>query len=372
MLQGMSFRKIVIKIGTKVLTQKGNSLDAAQIKNLVNQIGAIVKRGTQVVMVSSGAIGSGMGLLKLKQRPKVLSELQACAAVGQPHLMQAYDDLFKANSILTAQVLLTQEDLTDRKRYLNAKATLLALLSDRVVPVVNENDTVSTDEIRFGDNDKLSSLVANLIEADLLILLSNVDGLYKYDASKKGRELVSIVDKISGEIESMARKGKDELGTGGMVSKLQAVKIATDSGIPCIIANGKKAGVLIDIMECKKTGTLFLPSSDKMAAKKRWLCFGAKSKGGIKVDDGAKEALTKRHKSLLSSGIIGASGDFKKNDIVSVVGADNKEFARGIVNYSSHDIDKIKGLKTAQITKAIGHKQKDEVIHKDNLVITEK
>ena len=320
-------------------------------------------------MVSSGAIGSGMGLLKLKERPKTLSKLQACAAVGQLHLMQAYDDLFRAHSLLTAQVLLTQEDLNDRQRYLNAKNTLLTLLGEGVVTIVNENDTVSTDEIKFGDNDKLSSLVANLIEADLLILLSNVDGLYKYDGAKKEKELVSVVNKISAEIEALAQRSKDELGTGGMVSKLQAARIAASSGIPCIIANGKKERILLDIIERKKTGTLFLPSSDKLAARKRWLSFSARPKGGIKVDNGAEEALTKRNKSLLSSGIIGAHGEFNKGEIVSICDIDGKEFARGIANYSSQDIDKIKGLKTAEISKIIGRKEADEVVHKDNLVI---
>lgn len=369
MLKTAAIKKIVIKVGTKVLTEKGFGLDKVRMKNLVGQVSTLTRNGIRVVIVSSGAIGSGMGLLKLTQRPKVLSKLQACAAVGQLHLMQAYDDLFKAQAILTAQVLLTQEDLNDRKRYLNAKATLLTLLNEGVVPVINENDTVSTDEIKFGDNDKLSSLVANLIEADLLVLLSDVDGLYKDHNHKKEKEIVSIVNNISSDIEAMAQKSKDEFGTGGMVSKLQAVRIAASSGIPCIIANGKRENVILDIIEGKKIGTMFLPSCEKLSAKKRWLCFSAKPKGMVKVDSGAKEALVKKHKSLLASGITGIEGDFKRNDIISILGEDGKEFARGTVNYSSKDINKIKGKKTTEIAKTLGYKDEDEVVHKDNLVV---
>lgn len=370
MLKTLILKTIVIKIGTKVLASRGYHLDKVQIKNLVDQIGGIVKTGIKVVVVSSGAICSGMGLLRLKQRPTALSKLQACAAVGQSHLMQTYESLFRANNILTAQILLTQEDLNERKRYLNAKATFQTLLAGGVVPIVNENDTISTDEIKFGDNDKLSSLVANLIGADILILLSDVDGLYRYDGIKRlDNTPIAVVDDITDEIEVMAQKGTDELGMGGMVSKLQAAKIATSSGIPCIIANGKKEDVLTGIVNRKMKGTLFLPSSVKMAARKRWLGFSARLKGRIIIDDGAKEALRKRNKSLLSSGIISASGEFKRNDIIGIAGIDGIEFARGIVNYSSQELSKIKGLKTTEISRALGYKNKDEIVHKDNLVI---
>ncbi len=366
MLKTINAKKVVVKIGTKVLTGKESVLDRARMKSLVDQISDIVSKNIKVVVVSSGAIGAGMKLLGFKERPKVLSKLQACAAVGQSHLMQIYNDLFKSHSLLAAQVLLTQEDLNERARYLNAKATLTTLLDEGVVPIINENDTISTDEIKFGDNDRLSSLVANLIEADLLILLSDVDGLYN---SKN--ELVRTVGKISDEIESMAHKSKDELGTGGMVSKLQAAKMVTNSGITCIIENGKKDNILVDIISeaDRKTGTLFLPSSDRMAARKCWLLFGAKPKGRIRVDNGAKEALIKKHKSLLASGIVSIDGDFKNNDIISIVDTEDKEFARGITNYPSKDIAKIKGKKTTEISKAIGYKGEDEVVHKDNLVI---
>lgn len=364
-----SIKTIVVKVGTKVLTGKGYELDMGQIKVLSDQVAAISKKGIDVVLVSSGAICAGMGLLGLKGRPKQLSELQACAAVGQAHLMKMYDRFFRQRGLLTAQLLLTQEDLNDRKRYLNAKATFQALLREGVVPIVNENDTISTDEIKFGDNDKLSSLVANLIGADLLILLSNVDGLYRYEGLKRDKTPIAVVDRITDEIEALAEKGTDELGTGGMVSKLQAAKIVVNSGIPCIIANGKKENILTDIMEHKSVGTLFLPSSVKMTARKRWIGFSARPKGKIRVDDGAKEALMKKDKSLLSSGIIELNGEFKRGDIIGIEDSLGKEFARGIVNYSFQELNSIKGLRTSEIYKVLGYKREDEVVHKDNLVI---
>ncbi|MBI4335068.1 MAG: glutamate 5-kinase [Candidatus Omnitrophica bacterium] len=269
MLKKPDLKTIVVKVGTKVLTGRGYHLDRAAMKNLVGQVSAVVKKGVRVVIVSSGAIVSGAGLLKFSQRPKDLSRLQACAAVGQPHLMRAYDELFRPHGIITSQILLTREDLSDRKRYLNAKATIETLLDQGVVPIVNENDTVSVEEIKFGDNDKLASLVANQLEADLLILLSDVDGLYRYVGGKK--EVVRVVRGISAEIESLARSSRDELGTGGMSSKIQAAKIAIGSGIPCVIANGKKKNTLLDIMDGCPAATIFLASADKPAASRRWL-----------------------------------------------------------------------------------------------------
>lgn len=371
MLKQLKLKKIVVKIGTKVLTasEKDYALDKARMKNLVEQVSRLVGRGIKVAVVSSGAIGSGMGLMGLKERPKTVSGLQACAAVGQPHLMQTYDNLFSAHKLLTAQVLLTREDLNDRKRYLNARHTILSLLDDGIVPVINENDTVSTEEIKFGDNDQLSSLVANLIGADLLILLSDVDGLCRLGASKKEKDLVTVVDKISGEIKAMAQKSKDELGTGGMVSKIQSAQISVSSGVPCVIANGRKDNILLDIIEGKQQGTLFLPHSDRLAARKCWLGFGARPKGQICVDAGAKEALKAKGRSLLSSGIISCAGEFKKGDIVVIVDSDGKEFARGISNYSCAETEKIKGLKTCEMHKALGYKHEDEVVGRDNMVI---
>jgi len=269
MLKTLKLKIVVVKIGTKVLADKGYCLEEGRIKSLVGQVAAIKKKGIKVILVSSGAICSGMGLLGLKRRPSALSELQACAAIGQAHLMQVYNNFFKAHNILAAQILLTREDLNDRKRYLNAKATLETLLKKGVVPIVNENDTVATDEIKFGDNDKLASLVANQLEADLLVLLSDVDGLYRHIGGKK--EVVRVVRKISAEIESLARFSKDELGTGGMSSKIQAARIAMSSGIPCVIANGRKKNILLDIMSGCPAATIFLASANKPSAGSRWL-----------------------------------------------------------------------------------------------------
>jgi len=371
MLKSITLKTVVIKVGTKVLAGKGYRLDAARVERIVDQIRVCAKRGIRVVIVSSGAIGSGMGLLGLKKRPGPLAELQACAAIGQPHLMQVYSDLFNKHGMLAAQVLLTQEDLDDRTRYLNARHTIAALLDRGVIPVINENDTVSTEEIKFGDNDKLSSLVANLIEADLLILLSDVDGLYEAvgEATTKDKRVVARIEEISSKIEFLAQQSTDELGRGGMSSKLQAAKIAVNSGIPCIIANGTKDRVVVDIIDGKETGTLFLPAPQKLAARKRWLSFGVKPKGSIRVDRGAAEALAKKNKSLLSSGITGTSGDFKRGDVVSITDENGREFARGISNYSSQEIYAIQGVKTAEIRRILGDAVKDEVVHRDNLVI---
>jgi len=370
MTKGAASKTIVVKIGTKVLTKKATGLDKTRMKELVGQVSEVKKDGVKVVLVSSGAIVCGMGLLGYKRRPSALSELQACAAVGQSHLMQAYDDFFNAHGILTAQVLLTQADLNDRKRYVNAKHTLLTLLNKGVVPIVNENDTVSTEEIKFGDNDKLSSLVAHLVEAEQLILLSDVDGLHRCDRNKKmEKDPIAVVAKISDEIECMAKKCSDDLGKGGMASKIEAARTVTTSGIACTVANGGRANVLIDIIRGEEVGTRFLPASSKLAAKKRWVGFSVKPKGEIRVDSGARDALAKKNKSLLSSGIIATKGEFQRGDIVRIADSDGAEFARGIVNYSSGDLSKIKGLKTGEIQKVLGCKIADEVVHRDNLVI---
>ncbi|MFH1848037.1 MAG: glutamate 5-kinase [Candidatus Omnitrophota bacterium] len=369
MQKDLKLKKIVVKIGTRVLTDSRGYLDESRIKALAGQISQIRSGGIKVVLVSSGAIGSGMALLGLTHRPGSLSKLQACAAIGQSHLMQTYDKFFKEYGYLTAQVLLTQEDLNNRKRYLNAKNTISALLEQDVIPVVNENDTVSVEEIKFGDNDRLSSLVADLVGAELLVLLTDVDGLYSYEDHKKACEPIAVVDKITQDITKCIRSSKSRLSTGGMATKLEAARTAVNSGILCVIASGLKEGTLTDIASGKRVGTIFLPSQNKMAAKKRWLAHIAKTKGAIMVDAGAREALARRNKSLLASGIIGRTGVFNRKDIVSVMNEKNVEFARGVINFSSAEIDKIKGLKTAQMHEALGYRSGDEVIHKDDLAI---
>lgn len=355
---------VVIKIGTKVIASSENPLDKDRLKNIVDQTADILDKGTKVIIVTSGAIGAGMGLLGLKKRPVKLEELQATASIGQSYLMQLYSGYFKDRGYLVGQILLTQEDFNDRKRYLNIKYTIGRLLAHRAVPIINENDSVSTEEIKCGDNDRLSGLVSDLCRANTLILLTDVDGLLDEKCN-----VINFVDDISPRIMKLARSSRCELGTGGMASKLEAVRKATASGVECIIANGKDKRILLDIMEGKSVGTRFRSSGTKLLAKKRWIAFSSKAKGTIVVDSGAKEALTDKNKSLLSSGIVGVNGSFAAGDAVRITDKNFKEFAVGLVNYSSSELLKIKGLKTGEIKAALGYKGADEVIHKDNLVI---
>lgn len=355
---------IVIKIGTKVIASSDKALDKERLKNIIDQIADILKRNFRVIVVTSGAIGAGMGLLGLKKRPVKLEELQATASIGQSYLMQLYSGYFKERGHLVGQILLTQEDFNDRKRYLNIKYTIQTLLDHKVVPIINENDTISTEEIKCGDNDRLSSLVSDLCHADMLILLTDVDGLLDEKCN-----VINFVDEITPRISKLARSSQCELGTGGMASKLDAVRKAAVSGIECIIANGKSKKILVDIIDGKSVGTRFKASVSKLLAKKRWIAFSSKAKGTIIVDNGAKEALSNKNKSLLSSGIVEVDGNFIAGDVVKVADRAFKEFAKGLANYSSSEILKIKGLKTNEIKGALGYKGADEVIHKDNLVI---
>ncbi len=370
MTKSQKYKRIIVKLGTAVITSDKNKLDKRKIKAITGQIARLMDRGIEVIVVTSGAIGAGMGVLKICSRPQSLPELQACAAIGQNQLMKLYEGYFKVKGYVSAQILLTQDDLGDRKRYLNAKNTLFTLMREKVIPVINENDTVSTEEIRFGDNDRLSSLVANLAEVDLLVMLTAVDGLCEYDkARKRPIRCIGIVDKITREIEDLAIKQRSKSGQGGMTSKLQAVKIATSRGVSCVIANGNKKGVLIDIADGKRAGTLFMPAKEAISAKKHWIAFSSRPNGSIRVDNGAREALVCRDKSLLSSGIIEEQGRFDVGDVVSIVDEKNEEFARGLTNFSSLEIRKIKGLKSSKIKETLGYKYYDEIVHKDNLVV---
>lgn len=359
-----NLKLIVIKIGTATLSSKTRSIERQVLKDLVRQTCAIIDKGIKVVLVTSGAIGAGMGILGLKRRPKNLRELQAVAAIGQSQLMKFYDEDFKGHGRMAGQVLLTREDLEDRKRYINAENTICTILEYGAVPIINENDTVSADEIKFGDNDTLASLVTNLLGADLLIILSDVDGLY---GAKGG--VIDIVKEITSEIEELARGTDKETSVGGMATKIRAAKVVTESGIPLVIANGRTGNVLLRLLDREKIGTLFIPKLNKMAAKKRWIAFSSRSKGAVFVDVGARHAVSEKHKSLLASGITGVEGDFEAGDIVSIKDSEAKDFARGLVNYSSREIEKIKGAKSKEIGSRLGYKYYDEVIHRDNLVI---
>ena len=359
-------KKIVVKIGTRLLTSKDNKLDEPHMDVLVSQLGDAVNSGIKVVLVSSGAIAAGVGLMGLKKRPMTMPGLQAAAAVGQSRLMQVYDSLFSKRNITVAQILLTAEDLNDRRRYINAKNTINELLDKNIVPIINENDTVSTEEIKFGDNDRLSSLVANLVEADKLIILTDVKGLY----DGQGR-LVCRVDEITDEVKRWARGATHDAAKGGMITKILAAEVAASSAISCYIADGRKSGILKELLYSDKPGefTEFKGRSKKLKVKKSWIKFASKCEGKIIVDEGAKTALTQKNKSLLASGILACDGKFGAGCTVKIADNNNKEFAVGITNYSSDDINKIKGLKTGAMTGILGSKHYDEVIHKDNLVM---
>ncbi|MBN1621228.1 MAG: glutamate 5-kinase [Endomicrobiales bacterium] len=359
--------RIVIKLGSNLLTTKDGSLDKDRIKSLVTDIAKIKKADNEVVIVSSGAIAAGMGKMKKSSRPSSLKEKQALAAVGQPLLMDVYQDSFNNLDITIAQLLLTRNDFDDRQRYLNARNTLLSLLDMGVVPIINENDTVSVEEINFGDNDTLASIIAAKICAEYLILLTDVDGLYKGVPGKS--EVISDVGKITKELEQYASKTSGSgKGTGGMQSKVSAAKAASSAGVKTVIANGLVKGIIGKIISGEKVGTTF-NSQESMGARKCWIAFGSKCKGEIVIDAGAVNALRDKKKSLLPSGIVSVNGRFEVGDMVSVLGSSGEEVGRGLSYYSSDEINKIKGKKTVEIKKILGKSDFDEVIHRDNLVI---
>jgi glutamate 5-kinase len=343
----------VVKIGSSLMSGSKGALDTGMIREIAKQVAGLVKEGREVILVSSGAIAMGMSILNLESRPKELSELQAAAAIGQPELMDLYRRFFKEEGLTCAQVLLTWEDFDNRKRYLNAKNTVSTLLKLKSIPVINENDTVSTDEIKFGDNDRLSALVATLTNADLLIILSDVEGLLTPDKS-----VVRLVEKITPQIKALACSTRKKTCVGGMVTKIEAANIAVNSGIPCVIANGRRRDIITACAkELETCGTLFLPKDVYLAARKRWIAFGTKTKGKIMVDQGAKRALL-NNKSLLSVGVTAVTGPFASGSTVSVIDHEKNEFARGKVGFSSEQLEKVKGTRTEK-----------EVIHRDNIVI---
>ena len=360
----MKYKKIIIKVGTSVLAKKGGTIDNSIIENIADQISHLLGKGIKVVLVSSGAIGAGMGLMKLKAIPSSLSDLQAIASIGQNELMHIYSDIFKKRKHLIGQILLTQEDFNDRRRYMNIKYTIDALLDKGIVPIVNENDTVSTEEIKCGDNDRLSSLVADLSEADALIMLTDVDGLYDENG-----KVIKTVSEVTEKIKKLVGEKCSNLTKGGMASKIDAAEKAMNSGIDCFIANGSNASIVKDILDEKGTYTYFKAKSVTKKAKKRWIAYSSQVKGRIIVDEGAKTALIKGSKSLLSSGIVQKEGSFKAGDVIEIGLSQNEAFARGLTNYSSDEIEKIKGLKTNEIKTSLGYKDHDEVVHRDNLVI---
>lgn len=361
-------QKIVVKVGTSTLTHKNGKLNLEQIERLVRQLSDLRNQGKDVVLVSSGAIGAGMGKLNLEQRPKTIPEKQAVAAVGQGILLHIYEKMFSEYGQATAQLLLTKADLEHRQRFLNGRNTLLTLLKFGVIPIVNENDTVAFEEIKFGDNDTLAALVGTLIDADLILLLTDIDGFYDGDPRKnKNAKRISVVETINEEIEGLAGNVGSKFGSGGMITKITAARIAVNAGIPLMIGHGAEDNILRRLTSGEDVGTLFLPVEMKPHLRKSWIAFGSHVGGRIIIDDGAKEALLHKGKSLLPSGVTAVEGDFSAGAVVQIVDLQGREFARGITNYSWIELNRIKGQKCKDICSILGYRDYDEVIHRDNL-----
>lgn len=362
-------RRWVVKIGSSLITNKGRGLDTAAIHGWAEQIAELRGQGKELLLVSSGAVAEGMARLGITRRPHALYELQAAAALGQMGLIQHFESCFKQHDIHTAQVLLTHDDLSDRQRYLNARSTLRTLLSIGAIPIINENDTVATDEIRFGDNDTLAALVANLVEADALIILTDQQGLYNRDPRKHSdARLISEADATDPEILGMAGPG-GSLGRGGMRTKINAARRAARSGAATLIAAGNTENVLLEIARGSGIGTLLSPKTEPLAARKQWLAGHLLVKGKLSLDEGACLALAEDGVSLLAVGVTGISGNFSRGDMVSCISPEGTEIARGLVNYSSADADRIKGLSSNAIEEALGFVDEPELIHRDNLVL---
>jgi len=366
----LSTRRLVVKVGSRLLAGADGGIDTRFVTRLVRQVAALKDRGKEVILVTSGAIAAGRRELELKKPPSSLPALQAAAAVGQTVLMHIYHQAFRKRGFRVGQVLLTREGLHHRDRHLNARHTLLALLERGIVPVINENDTVAVDEIKFGDNDQLAALVANLVRADLLVLLSDVDGLLAEPGRRgRGRKVIARVEKITPEVMALVRGGPGKYSRGGMGSKLQAAGIVTRAGGQAVIANGTRPDVLLRVVRGEPEGTYFPTPFARLRSRKCWIAFSCLKKGRIVVDGGARRALAEGGKSLLASGITAVEGSFSAGDMVSVAGPDGAEFSRGLVNYSSREVEKIRGEKTGRIKTILGYKPYDEVIHRDNLLI---
>jgi len=360
----------VVKVGTSVLTGPDGTLDPARIDHLAEQISMVMDGGRKVALVSSGAVGAGMGQLGWKRRPENLRQLQAAAAVGQAHLIHAYDEGLRRHRRHAGQLLLTHEDFDSRPRYLNMRNTLQALFECDAVPIINENDTISVDEIKLGDNDQLAAMVTNLLQAPLLVVLSVVEGLYRtISPDSDHHELVSVVPQIDDQVLALAGPGRSSLGTGGMQSKLAAARLVTQAGGSVIIASGTQAGPLTRILAGEPVGTLFLAHGARHRARKRWIGLTARPRGHYVVDDGARHALESGSKSLLAVGILEVAGEFEKGDVVGIRDLRGQEFARGLTNYATPDARLIRGLRTQEARRALGSALYDEVVHRDNLAL---
>ena len=364
-------KRWVVKIGSALLTADGRGLDNELMGHWVDQIAALIKAGRQVVLVSSGAVAEGMSRLGWEKRPHALHDLQAAAAVGQMGLVQAYESHFDRHGLHTAQVLLTHEDLSDRQRYLNARSTLRTLISLGVVPVINENDTVSTDEIKFGDNDTLAALVANITAADILVILTDQKGLYDKDPRHHtNASLIPEGRAADRTLEASACGPGGRLGRGGMLTKVTAAARAARSGTDTVIASGRESSILLRLAEGEELGTVLLADEEPLVARKQWLADQLKVKGKVFIDAGAVKVLCQKGKSLLPVGVTGVEGTFQRGDLVACIGPDGREIARGLINYSVEDSQCLVGKASHKIESILGYVDEVELIHRDDMVIT--
>lgn len=364
-------KRIVIKVGSAVITNP-EGLNRQRIDSLAEEICALRNRGYEVIVVSSGSVAAGKGDLGIVGRPKSIPLKQAAAAIGQSRLMRCYRTAFRSRNENVAQILLTRDDLANRRRYLNARNTLMTLLDYGVVPIINENDTVVVDEIRFGDNDNLSSMVTSLTESNMLVILSDVDGLYNCDPhNNPDAVLIHEVERVNEEIESMAGLSSTDIGTGGMYTKVRAAKRATMNGCGTAIINGLESGNLARFFDGEDIGTYFIPNAHPMAAKKHWIAFTKKPRGKLFIDQGGFNAIVSDGRSLLPAGVKGVEGGFDRGDAVRLCDSDGNEFAKGVINYTLAELLQIMGKKTSEIETVLGYKYGDEIIHRDNLVLTQ-
>jgi glutamate 5-kinase len=366
----LAARRIVVKVGSSLVTNEGRGVDAVAIGNWSRQLAALARQGREMVMVSSGAVAEGMQRLGWATRPTELPELQAAAAVGQMGLVQMYETQLRAHGMPSAQVLLTHADLADRERYLNARATLLRLLQLCVIPVINENDSVVTDEIKFGDNDTLGALVANLVDADLLVILTDQRGLYSADPRKEpSARFLAEVEAGAPELEAMAGGAGSAIGRGGMLTKVLAAKRAAGSGASTVVAWGREPEVLLRLVAGESIGTLFVAKTQKLAARKQWMADHLQLRGAVTVDAGAVAKLRDEGKSLLPIGVVGVEGEFARGDVIAVRSPAGAEIARGLANYSAAEARLIARKPSSQIAALLGYANEPELIHRDNLVL---
>jgi len=362
--------KIVIKLGSSIVTNDGDGLDEKCLSSLIKQISILNSQNKKVILVSSGAIAAGLRKLGVKKRPKVLSELQSAAAVGQMDLVRVYEELFSDNNLISAQILLTHSDLSDRKRYLNARSTIFNLIKNNVIPVINENDTVASEEIRFGDNDSLAAMVANLIEADLLVLLTDQDGLFSSDPrDDNNAKLIRHGYVDDKNLDDLASGTKSTIGTGGMATKILAARRAALSGAHTIIASGKRNNILVDLSNDEDIGTFLQSREVKLVARKKWLADNLKSNGKIYIDQGAEKALIHKGKSLLAAGVTKVIGTFDRGEVIQCVNESGHEILKGLVNYNSEEVKKIIGVSSDKIESILGYVNESSLIHRDNMII---